>query len=420
MTVNREKTQVVIFRKGHQVTGRATFQYNGEDLQTVDEYRYLGFYFHAWLRPDQHGFPKLLASAQRAANWLSGRCHALGIRDLSAALRLFNMYVRPILLYACHVWLPFLDSGENNAFRLECSPLEKVQLSFMKSFLRLPQSTPTAPLLWETGVEPILPSALRIIFRYIFKTFYHWKCYRFSYPISSGISFRDCDYRFCIFERSLLEFVPTSPFFRTSADLHKDSWILKFSHLLEYFCKVKPSKCLETVSRLDFASTVYDIASTQFRSQLTSSLTRNTGTVHQYFNNVRSESPGQVPYLWSSRSFVNRDLLLRLRLSALKLDLQRQRWAGVPSAVRTSCPCCTCECVESERHFLLECPLYKSLRFNRKFRHLFHRPEGGPAMDSELSDILRTSDYDTLGHFVFVALQRRRDYLAKRQKPQEY
>ena len=406
MTVNQAKTQVVVFRKGPTAVS-PSFRYAGRALDVVDEYRYLGFYFHAWKRPHQHGFPKLLDSAQRAANWLSGRCHALGIRDLAAALRLFNMYVRPILLYACHVWLPFLPS----ALVLGNSPLEKVQLSFIKSFLRLPPSTATASLLWETGAAPVLPFALRIIGRYFFYTFFHWKCYRFSTPFRSGMNndspsrYRDTDYRFLVFLRSLneYEFVTT----KVPSSIFEHTWVHHLSSLLS-FCNVSCSQA--SLSTFNLGSVLFDFSSRKFSNQL-SSLSAHAGTVHQQFRHVRFSTPGCAPYLWNSRSTVNRDLILRLRLSVLQLDLHRQRRAGIPPDARSSCPCCASHNIESEKHFLMECSLYTSLRFNRKFRYLFTRPAGGPATDSELSDLLRTDSYDSLGQFIYIALQRRRTYL---------
>jgi hypothetical protein len=165
MTVNRDKTQVVtvvIFRPQETLSpAPRPFRYKGDDLAVVDEYHYLGFRFHAWKSPRDHGLPLLLSDAKRASNWLLNRCHVLGIRNISTALRLFDLYVRPRLLYGCEMWLPYMLRSPKTEIDMLGNDVDTIHLSFLRSFLRLPPSTPRSCLFWELGRLPIFPFAVK-------------------------------------------------------------------------------------------------------------------------------------------------------------------------------------------------------------------------------------------------------------------
>jgi hypothetical protein len=170
LRVNRNKTQVVIFRSGEALPAgtSSTFTYAGGKLEVVDEYRYLGFVMHAWLSPGEHGFKILLRSAEGAAHRLRSRLFALGIRDLPTICRLFDSYVRPILFYACETWFPFVPALTD----LFTSPIEQLHHRFLRAALRLPASVATAPLLWETGRTPLFAYLVRQVARFYQRTAY--------------------------------------------------------------------------------------------------------------------------------------------------------------------------------------------------------------------------------------------------------
>ena len=89
---------------------------------------------------------------------VKARCDGLGIRDFRTRLHLFDSQVRPILLYACELWLPYVLSS---TLSWENSPIETLHRTFLKSICHLSPATPTASLMWEFGRLPLIAFALK-------------------------------------------------------------------------------------------------------------------------------------------------------------------------------------------------------------------------------------------------------------------
>ena len=150
LKVNVQKSKVVIFSKGRPPRN-LRFVYNGNELEIVDEFSYLGILYSR-----TGSFTKAKKSqAEKATRAVydiikKGRLHNLNIET---HLELFDKIVKPILLYGCEVW----GIGDN-------SIIERVHLKFCKLLLNLKKSTPDFMIYGELGRYPLdICIKLRII-----------------------------------------------------------------------------------------------------------------------------------------------------------------------------------------------------------------------------------------------------------------
>ena len=138
LTVNLEKTNVVIFSQGRR-TAKKPFMYNGKEVKVVDEYTYLGVIFNY-----NGSFKKAIENQKavglRAMQALLTKIRVLSL-DIDTAMELFQRCVMPILLYGSEIW----------AFDKHVSSLEVFYKGFLKQILHVYKATPTCMVLGETG-----------------------------------------------------------------------------------------------------------------------------------------------------------------------------------------------------------------------------------------------------------------------------
>ena len=110
-----------------------TWSINGEALETVDSFCYLGMKFHynGNLEP---GIKALSDQALKAANQLLALFRRMSF-DVRTKLRLFGSLVSPILLYASEVW---------GIFRYD--HIDKIHINFCKNLLGVRAQTPNFAL----------------------------------------------------------------------------------------------------------------------------------------------------------------------------------------------------------------------------------------------------------------------------------
>ena len=101
LTINIDKTKIMIFSKT-QWNGNFKFQYEGRDLEIVQEFKYLGVIFNyngSFVKNRKHVYEQ----AQRAMFSLLRRSRQLDL-PLDIQLALFDTLIMPILTYGCEVW----------------------------------------------------------------------------------------------------------------------------------------------------------------------------------------------------------------------------------------------------------------------------------------------------------------------------
>ena len=143
LTVNLGKTKIVIFE-----TRKSTcepFFFQNKVVAREEEYRYLGFVFHA-TRNMTYGTDFLVSSAKKAMHAMRRRCIFIGLSDPASICKLFDTLVLPILAYSCEVWGVDPKAAES---------AEKLQRQFLKQLLGVRKSTTNLIVLAEFGRFPL-------------------------------------------------------------------------------------------------------------------------------------------------------------------------------------------------------------------------------------------------------------------------
>ena len=152
LTVNTEKTKVVIFSRG-KVRKIPKFTYNSSEIEVVDEYNYLGCKFNF-----NNKFTKaknnLINHARRALFSLNHKSYDLDL-PVDIQCELFDQMIVPILLYGCEIW-----GFENN------SALENFHMKFCKKTLGVHKYTPNCIVLCELGRHKIAQTIDNRMFNY--------------------------------------------------------------------------------------------------------------------------------------------------------------------------------------------------------------------------------------------------------------
>ena len=143
LTVNLSKTKVVIFEA--RKSDCKKFVFSGTPIERHDEYRYLGFVFHA-TKNMAYGVEYLVAAAKKAVHAMRRRCISLHLSDPATICKLFDILVLPILSYSCEVWAVNPKVG---------AKAELVHRQFLKQLLGVRKSTTTQIELAEFGRFPL-------------------------------------------------------------------------------------------------------------------------------------------------------------------------------------------------------------------------------------------------------------------------
>ena len=154
LTVNLEKTQIIVFSRGL-ITDNSlpAFLYGHDRVDVVKEYVYLGCTFRydgKFTTTTSHlsgatgtTVEKQLVVAKRAANALLYRATRLQL-PLDLVIDLFDKLVTPVLLYGSEVW-GFSD----------LSKIEVFYRDFLRGLLGVGPATPCCLLYGETGTVPL-------------------------------------------------------------------------------------------------------------------------------------------------------------------------------------------------------------------------------------------------------------------------
>ena len=141
LKINICKTKIIIF--GNYIRNQHfTFYITGEEIEIVKEFKYLGVLFTKNGRFVQH-VKSVSTLACKAMHLLRKRIVNLYL-PVDCQLKLFDQTIVPILLYGSEV------TGFENL-----QQIEKIQLDFLRSILKMKSSTPLVMVYGEFGRFPI-------------------------------------------------------------------------------------------------------------------------------------------------------------------------------------------------------------------------------------------------------------------------
>ena len=334
-TVNTTKTKIVVFRKGGKLAQHDRWLFEGREIDVVPSFKYLGCYLSAG-----GSFAKcvseLTISARRALFALKKYFVKNSEILPSLQIQLFNTMVAPILNYGCEVW------GLRKA-----DPIEKCHRSFLRSVLRVKNSTPNCFLYGELGVYPLYLE-------------------RYVRVLSFWVKIVNCDDK----ENSLLYKVYLELYELTITKPKEITWASRVRDLLNNCGMGNVWRAQKVNSKSEFLSKfkrrVKDIHLQEWTADV-----RETSS-GRLFQNIKTDF-GYEKYL----DTLNKSLripLTRFRLSSHTLYIERGRWNKPRKIPMNERLCAVCGVIESEYHCLIACPRFVNERRGRLTDGLRERP----------------------------------------------
>ena len=104
LQINMDKTKIIIFRKGGIIAEREKWHLNGENIEIVNNYRYLGYTLSTKLSKEI-ALAEYVGKAKKRVFQIRKATCALGYLDYTIYYKLFQAQALPALLYASEVWV---------------------------------------------------------------------------------------------------------------------------------------------------------------------------------------------------------------------------------------------------------------------------------------------------------------------------
>lgn len=334
LTVNLDKTKIIIFNRGGRRITRHSFSYRGIAIETVQSYCYLGIIFSSAGNFKQ-ACDRLVEQASKALFKLK----SINVRDnISVAYRLFYSLILPILRYGSEVWCPFYIAGLNETnFMNICdgTPIEKIWLRFGKYLLGCNRTTSNAAVRGELGQYPLLLALLPHAVKYWLslcagkKTTLCWMAYLDSYTYLDRIpNWSQCihillskfDLGLTWDNQGALCINRTVRHLHTALELAYNNQWTKFVNDSDKNPKLRTYKLFKTCFKME-------------------------------------------NYVLYASKLEDRKQFSKLRLSAHSLRVEKDRhcWPKVPLEAR-KCLLCNSGCVEDEKHFIMSCDVFQTQR----------------------------------------------------------
>ena len=311
--INADKTKCMIFNKTGRLM-RRNFKYKNANLETVREYKYLGFI----LTPSgeiSSGLKDLKDRGNRAAASIRMKMGNSFRKNIPITLKIFKSLVMSILLYMADYW-GCLKMPKNN-------PIEIMHNKFIKQILGVQTQTTTVGILLETGEIPISCHAKKICIK-------NW----------CRIIRKKCN------------------------NIVLDSYITAVNHNINWPSRIREE--LSTVGLLDlFLSAANDTShveitffqrSVDIFHQNGFAQIRNPGSKLRTYSLLKTEI-GLEKYLTEVTSVHDRTILTKLRLSNHSLMIEKGRHLNLEINQRL-CPLCSLS-IEDELHFVMFCNIYQ-------------------------------------------------------------
>ena len=158
LSVNLEKSNIVVFRKGGFLGARERWMYDGSPMPVVNAYKYLGVYFSTKLSFTAT-CKDVASKAKRALLYIIQRLKNYDNSSVHVFLKIFDAQIQPIIQYGSEIW--GLDKAAN-----EC---EKLHLYALKKFLNVDMKTPNSLVYTEMCRYPLTINSIINCIRYWLK-----------------------------------------------------------------------------------------------------------------------------------------------------------------------------------------------------------------------------------------------------------
>ena len=156
LSVNIEKTKIVVFRNGGRIANNEKWFYNSKELEIVDSFTYLEVMLY--YNGKYNFLIKKLSDQGRKAVFALRRNTNFAYLNFNTLLSLFDTYIGSILSYGSEVWGAY-----------KAPAIERVHLHYCKNILHVKTSTNNVMVYYELGRTPLLLQRQIRMFKYWFK-----------------------------------------------------------------------------------------------------------------------------------------------------------------------------------------------------------------------------------------------------------
>ena len=329
LSVNAKKSQVMIFNKAGKLLKKNTFTINGQKLDIVRKYTYLGVDI-----PSSGTFStsiaELTSKAKKAMMPLYTTIMQFNI-PFHKAIRLFQTYIEPILLYNAENQTTMTDlqiqrcqQDRSHIYHLQqTSPLTTTQLKFSKFILGVGKQCPNMSIFGETAAIPFLARA-------------HIHMLKFWNRIKE-------------MDKTTLVNMAYRENIRMNTNWCKTIQVLNATYNL-HSRESGPEDFPELVKK-----TIYNDFTGFWKSRITDpSLEKKLSLYAKTKKDFRIDAYTDLP-------FKDRQIISKFLCVSHKLKIETGRHLNVPREERI-CELCTLNNIEDEEHFITKCPAYATLR----------------------------------------------------------
>jgi hypothetical protein len=331
LKVNHKKTKCMTFTRGTQKE-KTPFFIEGEELENVKEYKYLGITINKKNCTFTPAIKALRIKATRALYAIKAKVN-INRLPIKMALKLFDSLVKPILLYASETWEPFLN---NDYDKWDHNEIEKVHLQFLKQIIGVNRSTTNILVRGETNRHSLLQEVLKRHIKYV----KYIKDKEGDRLVTQALNYEQNRADNQTFLSTILRYGEQLQEYHGQA--------LPYYHPYENILDISEDKLKQYTK---------DIFHNIWKSKLEISI---KGETYKSFK----DQMYYEKYL-NQLDRKSRRTLIKFRISDHKLMIEEGRHKRIPRENRW-CKYCTTE-IEDEQHMLIDCKLYgkRSQWFNK-------------------------------------------------------
>ena len=326
LEVNIKKTKVMTFQKSTRKHFSPKLYLNGNKLDFVKEYTYLGIKFFSsgnFLLAQQ----SLKDKAMNALYSIKSHCNIFKL-STRLANKIYDSNIMPILTYGSEIWGCYI---KDNIDKWDKTPTERAHLHFCKMYLGVNKKTSNAACRSELGRLPINYEIEKRILNY-YLHLEHMSDNTISKQLLL-LSKQSTDKGQSLFNR-VKELA-------SKYNLPED----KSSLLIQIKKSIKSIKLKMTNCHIQ-----------NWLNKI------NSSNKLVFYNSIKHTYLPES-YLTNVKNIEHRHILSKFRLSNHDLNIERGRYTKPPTPInQRTCPLCGNSEIESEIHFLFECSFYNRVR----------------------------------------------------------
>ena len=361
LKVNTDKTKIMVFRKGGRLSKNLNFHYDGNSIEIVNKFSYLGIAFTSGgsFKQTQN---TLAGQAQKAVFKLNRYLHKFTYITPAHRLELFDKLVSPILNYGSEVW----------GFAAAPS-IERVHLQFCKKLLGVKKTTQNDFIYGELGRTSFQVKRYYNIIKYWTKILisddnkYINKIYNM---LKREAEENQC-VNWCVLLRDLLG----------SLGLNY-VWISQTVGDIKFFLALVKQRLNDQFVQ-NWEGRLNDSSRAIFYRKI------SNFEFQPYLNKINMKKFCQS--------------LTKLRVSSHRLAVETGRWNKPVQIPFNDRKCRICSVLDDEFHFVLECKQFEELR--KKYIPRYYRIRPNMVRFVELINNTTENTIRNLSMFVYYAFQ---------------